>query len=87
MYKRTSARINSSALFHTVDGVHFHTVINEMEGATVRFFTPSRAFSPFPTVCFFTPYIEYAIHSASFMGSLLSLKKQLRRFGRERGNK
>jgi hypothetical protein len=51
---------------------------------TVYFFTPSRAFFPFPTVRFSTPYIEYAIHSVSFKVSFLSLILSLKRllFGR-----
>lgn len=67
-------KINSSALFHTVVGVLFHTVRIARESVTVRFSTPSRAFFSFSTVRFFTPYIEYAIHSVSFGGLFLSLK-------------
>ena len=52
-------KLKSSAHFHTVDGAHFHTVKEGRRGATVRFFTPSRAFLPNPTVRFFTPFIEY----------------------------
>ena len=72
-------KINSSALFHTVDGALFHTVRNAMERLTVRFSTPSRAFFPFPTVRFSTPYIEYAIHSVSFSVPLVSVFNLLRR--------
>ncbi|MHB8771297.1 MAG: hypothetical protein ACYC7J_09885 [Syntrophales bacterium] len=74
-------KINSSALFHTVHGALFHTVRSARKGLTVRFFTPSRAFSSFSTVRFSTPYIEYAIHIRFLWVSLftlfLSLKKAL----------
>jgi hypothetical protein len=68
--------INSSAHFHTVNGAHFHTVRSARESVTVRFSTPSGALSSFPTVCFSTPFIEYAMHSVSFRVSFLALKKQ-----------
>lgn len=78
--------LNSSVLLHTVDGVLLHTVRNAIESLTVCFYIPSRAFSSFPTVCFYTPYIEYAIPTHSFKVSFLSLKRRFKRFGREREN-
>lgn len=71
--------LNSSVLLHTVDGVLLHTVRNAIESLTVCFYIPSRAFSSFPTVCFYTPYIEYAIHSGSSKVSFFSLKRSLKR--------
>lgn len=62
--------LNSSALFHTVVGALFHTVKRARESLTVRFSTPSKAFSSFPTVRFSTPYIEYAILVCFFRGLL-----------------
>ena len=74
--------LNASALFHTADGALFHTVRNARESLTVRFSTPSRAFSSFPTVRFSTPYIEYAI-PIWFFEVLLYLKKAVKQFGRK----
>jgi len=67
--------LNSSALFHTVDSALFHIVRSPEESLTVRFSTPSRAFSSFPTVCFSTPYIEYAMYVCFFQTSFFIFKK------------
>lgn len=72
--EKDRGNLNSSAFFHTVNGAFFHTVRSVRESLTVRFSTPSRAFSSFPTVRFSTPYIEYAIHSGFLLVSLLSQK-------------
>ena len=79
--KKDRRNLNSSALFHTVNGALFHTVRSARESLTVRFSTPSRAFSSFPTVCFSTPYIEYAIPVCFFEVSFSIFKKQLKHFG------
>jgi hypothetical protein len=64
--------LNSSAFFHTVDSALFHIVRSTDESLTVRFSTPSTAFSSFPTVRFSTPYIEYAIPFCFFRDALMS---------------
>lgn len=74
--KKDRRNLNSSALFHTVNGALFHTVRSARESLTVRFSTPSRAFSSFPTVRFSTPYIEYAI-PICFLRSLFYLLRVL----------
>lgn len=68
--KKDRRNLNSSALFHTVIGALFHTVRSARESLTVRFSTPSKTFSSFPTVRFSTPYIEYAIPVCFFRGLL-----------------
>jgi hypothetical protein len=67
-------RLNSSALYGTVNGVLYGTVRLARDNSTVRFMAPSRAFSTFSTVRFLTPYIEYAICIA-FFNALLILYK------------